>query len=117
MRVLQALTELADCEAVQGHPLPRQHLARMREEEQEMLASRLTLLAPERLYSPVPARELRGLMSLLRGLRQALVEEPRRLLWQEACQLFAEAASAVASSEPAGPTRSPDLPPPSEPAA
>jgi len=117
VRVLQALTELAHCEAVQGHPLPQQHLARMREEEREMLESRLTQLAPDRIYRPVPARDMRGLMSLLWGLRQALVEEPRRLLWDEACQLFAEAARAVASSEPDGRTRPPDLLPPNEPAA
>ena len=122
VRVLAALAELARGEALMGNPLPAGHLARLRDEETELLRSRLAQLSPTQLspagiVSPAAERELRGLMCLLGGLRQGLVERPVKLTWQDACQQLAPAASAVASSVPDGQTTSSGLPPPSEPAA
>lgn len=117
VRVLHALTELARCEAVQGNPLPEAHLARLRADETEMIGSRLTYLRPARIDGEIAERDLQGLMCTLNGLRQALVEKPLKLTWQDACEQLAQAASAVASSGRDGRTTPPDLHPPSEPAA
>lgn len=117
VRVLAALDELARGEQLRGNPLPAGHHSRLRKDETDLLRFRLAELSPSQLHSPAGAQEVRGLLALVSGLRLALVQQPVTLTWDEAGRQFAAAASAVASSEPDGRTRPPDLLPPNEPAA
>jgi len=117
VRVLAALDELARGESLRGNPLPAGHLARLRDDEADLLGSRLAELSPTQFYRPAAAEDVRGLLALASGLRQALTQQPVKLTWDEASRQLAAAASAVASSGPDAPTTSSDLPPPSEPAA
>ncbi len=115
--VLQAITELARGERVRGNPLPTLRLAKLREDERELLGSRVTQLRSADIYGPVEDVELRNLNALLTGLRSALAEDPPGLTWEAACEQFARAASAVAGSARDAPSRQSDLNPPNEPAA
>ena len=117
IRVLRALEELAEGERVRGHPLPAQHLARLREDEAEALRSRLAQVSPVQFYQPVSEPDLRGLISLVRGLRTSLIDDPPRLTWAQACELCDRAVSSIASPGPDAPTTTSDLHPPHEPAA
>jgi hypothetical protein len=116
-RVLHALTELARGERLRGNPLPDQHLARLRKDEADLLRSRLAQLSPAQWYTPIAEVELNALMALLGGLRHSRAVDPALLTWEQACETFGRAVSAVANPAPAGPTRPQDLPPPREPAA
>lgn len=117
IRVLHALQELAEGERRRGHPLPGQHLARLREDEAEVLRSRLAQVSPAQFDSPVAEPDLRGLTALVRGLRASLVDDPARLTWTEACEQLDRAVRTVVGSDPATPTTETDRHPPHEPAA
>jgi len=117
VRVLHALTELARGERVMGNPVPGTHLARLRQDEATLLRSRLAQLAPDPLSGPVDDVGLRGLTALLSGLRSSLTEEPCLITWEQACELAARAATALASPGRAAQTTRSDLHRPSEPAA
>jgi len=116
-QVLQALTELARGERVRGNPLPELRLAHLRNNERDLLRSRLAQLSPAQFYAPVEEIELSGLMALLSGLRHTRAVDPASLTWEQACRAYARAVSAVANPAPAAPTSPQDLPPPHEPAA
>ena len=77
--VLQAISELARGERVRGNPLPALRLVDLREDEREMLGSRLAQLSRADVYTPVADVELRSLNALLNGLRSALAEDPPAL--------------------------------------
>jgi AcrR family transcriptional regulator len=115
--VFHAFRELARGERVRGNPLPMLRLAKLREDEQELLGSRVTELSSADIYTPVADVELRSLSALLAGLRSALAEDPPALSWEAACEQFARAASAVARPARDVPSTRSDLNPPTEPAA
>lgn len=115
--VSRAIVELARGERVRGNPLPELRLAQLRDDERELLDSRLTQLNPADVYAPPDDVELRGLMALLSGLRSGLAQDPPELSWEAACDLFSRAASAAAGSGRAAPSRSSGPNPPNEPAA
>jgi AcrR family transcriptional regulator len=115
--VLRAISELTRGERVRGNPLPALRLAKLRDDEMELLGSRVTQLNPTDVYAPVADAELRGLTALLAGLRSALAEDPPVLSWEAAREQFARAAIAVAGSGRDGPSRRSDQSPRNEPAA
>jgi hypothetical protein len=115
--VFQAFRELARGERVRGNPLPMLRFAKLQEDEQELLGSRVIQLRGADIYTPVVDVELRGLNALLTGLRSALAEDPPLLSWQAACEQFAMAASEVAGSRRDAPSTGSDQNPPNEPAA
>ena len=117
VRVLHALEELARGEQVQGNPLPSQRLSRMRDEEVELLRSRLAHLGAGDPAGEPPMFRIAGLMALADGLRSTLARTPAGLTWDAAAEVLSDAVSATLRPGRGGPTTTPDLPPPHEPAA